>query len=276
MSSQSPTVAHGALLKMLRELRLAARRDFSDAAAELGVNSKTIKRWESGVNIPSRSSIKNLGGFYGATAAQIETICSLAREAKEPGLVEKFKGGVSPEFQSFAEHEVSAVSIFAYEPELIPGLAQSTDYLREMQKAYLDFLIPNPRAIQTYRQNRQRRFFSRARLPEVKMVIGIAAMLYLDSFPTVVKSGQIDRLLELDAKPSIDIKVVTMAHAAMSSGFTIITPNKDAQGAIRFIYLESQDAGRYVEDSDMLFVYDQIFRSVFDRAIPLEEYLDGR
>lgn len=276
MSDHSPTVAHGAFLKMLRELRLAARYDYSDAAAELGINSRTIKRWEDGVNIPSRSSIKNLGAFYGATSSQIEAMCSLAREAKEPGLVEKFKSGAPPEFRTFAEHEASATSILTYEPELIPGLAQSTDYLREIHKAYLDFLIPNPRAIHAFRQNRQQRVFSRRDLPEIKMVVGIAAMIFLDALPASVKSAQVDRLLELNAKSTVDIKVVTLPHTAMGGGFTIMTPVKDGHGASRFAYLESQDAGRYVEDSDTLSLYEKIFRSVYDRATPLEEYLHGR
>lgn len=276
MSDHSPTVAHGAFLKMLRELRLAARCDYSDAAAELGVNAKTIKRWEEGNNIPSRSSIKNLGEFYGATPAQIETMCSLAREAKEPGLVEKFKGGAPPEFRTFAEHEASAISILTYEPEYIPGLAQTTEYLNEIHKAQLDMLTPNPQAVQGLRQTRQLRTMSRHRMPEIKLVIGIAAMMYLDTLPAEVKDGQITRLRELNTKPSIDIRVVTVPHSAMSGGFTIMTQAKDTHGASRFAYLESQDVGRYVEDDDTLSVYDQIFRSVFDRAVPLEEFLHGR
>lgn len=276
MSDHSPTVAHGAFLKMLRELRLAARYDYSDAAAELGVNAKTIKRWEEGANIPSRSSIKVLGEFYGASPAQIEMMCSLARDAKRSGLVEKFKGGAPPEFQSFAEHEASAISILTYQPEFIPGLAQTPDYLREIHKRYLDFLIPNPRAIHAFRQNRQRRVFSRRHLPEIKMVIGVAAMIYLDALPTTVRNGQIDRLLELSAKPTIDIKVVTVPHTAMGGGFTIMTPDENSLGASAFAYLESQDAGRYVEDRDTLSVYDKIFSSVFNLAVLLEEYLDGR
>lgn len=276
MNSQSPTVAHGAFVKMLRELRQAARYDYADAAAELGVNTRTIKRWEDGTNIPSRSSIKFLGTFYGATHAQVEALCSLARDAKQTGLVEKFKGGAPPEFRTFAEHEASAISILMYEPELIPGLAQTTDYLREIHETYLDFLIPNPRAIHAFRQNRQKRVFSRRHLPEIKMVIGIAAMLYLDALPDDVKSGQVQRLRELNAESSIDIKVVTLPHTAMGGGFTIMTPAKDGHGASRFAYLESQDAGRYVEDSDTLSLYAKIFRSVYGRAIPLEEYLHGR
>lgn len=276
MSDHSPTVAHGAFLKMLRELRLAARYDYSDAAAELGINSKTIKRWEDGVNIPSRSSIKNLGAFYGATSKQIEAMCALAREAKEPGLVEKFKGGAPPEFRTFAEHEASAVSIFTYQPEYIPGLAQTPEYLREIHTAQLDILAPNRQAAQDLRRTRHQRTLSGHRLPEIKMVIGIAAMFYLDTLPADVKDGQIARLRELNAKPSIDIRVITTLHSAMSGSFNIMTPAKDAHGASRFAYLESQDMGRYVEDGDTLSVYDQIFRSVYDRAIPLEEYLHGR
>lgn len=261
---------------MLRELRLAARYDYVDAAAELGINSRTIKRWEDGVNIPSRSSIKNLGAFYGATAAQVETMCSLARDAKEPGLIEKFKGGAPPEFRTFAEHEATAVSIFTYEAEYIPGLAQTPEYLREIHAAHLDILVPNPQAIQALRQTRQQRVFSRRQLPDIKMVIGLAAMYYLDALPADVKDGQISRLRELDDKPRISIKVITGPHTAMASSFTIMNPARDAYGAGQFAYIESQDMGRYVEDSDSLSLYNKIFRSVFDRAVPLEEHLHGR
>lgn len=274
MGTLSPTVAHGAFLKILRELREAGGYEFSDAALDLGISERTVQRWENGDNLPSRASIKALGTFYGASAAQIETMCTLARDAKQPGLMEKFKGGAPPEFRPFAEHEASAISILTYEPEYIPGLAQTTEYLQEVHKAQLDILTPNPDVVQALRKNRQQRTLSQRNMPEIKMVIGPGAMFYLDALPANVKDGQIGRLLELNAMPTVSVRIATTLHSAMSGSFTIMTPAKGAHGATRFAYLESQHVGQYVEADDTLSLYDQIFRSVFERAIPVEEYLN--
>lgn len=273
----TPTVAHGALVKILRELRESGRYDYADAAAEVGVSERTIQRWENGDNLPNRGSLKLLGEFYGASPAQIQNMCDLARDAKQPGLMEKFKGGAPPEFRPFAEHEASAVQIDTFESDYIPGLAQTMEYLRAAHEAQLAMLTPKPKVVQALRQTRQERALTgRRHPPQIRMVIGVAAMIYLDALPEQVKRGQIDRLLEMNAMPTVDIRVVTTLHSAMSGSFTIMTPAPGAHGASRFAYMEAQDLGRYVEAPDTLSVYDQIFASVFDQAIPIEEYLHAK
>ena len=173
----------------------------------------------------------------------------------------------------FADFEPTAVEILSYEPEYVPGLLQTPEYLRAVQAAQLPSQAPNPEAVHKLRATRHKSLFTRRTQPSMKFVIGAVAMVYLDDLDEDVRTAQLAHLREMNAQANIEIRVITRMHAAMNGGFTILEPAQGSLGANRFVWVEAQDVCRYVEAGDVVSVYDEIFSSVCDRAKPLEEYL---
>lgn len=199
---------------------------------------------------------------------------TLAEQGKQRGAVERYPGGASPQFRMFADFEPTALEILSYEPEHVPGLLQTPDYLRAVQAAHLPTQVPHAEAVHKLRASRHQTVFSRKTTPKMKFVVGVAAMIYLSSLADKARKDQLGLLREVDQRETVEIRVITVMHAAMNGGFTILEPAQGLLGANRFVYVEAQDVCRYVEAMDVVSVYDEIFSSVWDRAKPLKEYLD--
>jgi transcriptional regulator with XRE-family HTH domain len=276
MSTQAPTLARLALGQMLVSLREAAGLDRAEVAIEMDVHPDTVRRWETGEHGMKKPVVRDIARLYNATSSQTIRMTTLAEQSKQRGAVERYPGGASPEFRMFADFEPTATQILSYEPEYVPGLLQTPEYLKAIHQAQLSDQTPKPEAVHQLRTSRHETMFSRDNLPELRFVIGVAAMIYLDALPHEVRTEQLAHLRKLGALASVEIRVITVMHPGMNGGFTIMTPADGMLSANRFAYIEAQDICRYVETAETVSIYDQIFRSVWDRAIPLEEYINGR
>jgi transcriptional regulator with XRE-family HTH domain len=274
MTTEAPTLARLALGRMLIELRTAAGLDHAAVAEDMDVHPDTVRRWETGQHSLRRPMLRDLARIYNATSVQLARMTTLAEQGKQRGAVERYPGGASPEFRMFADFESTAVEILSYEPEYVPGLLQVPDYLRAVHAAQLPGQAPNPEAIHKLRASRHRSMFSRKSMPSMRFVIGVAAMIYLRNLPHDVREAQFSQLISTADLPNVEVRIVTTMHSAMNGGFTILEPAQGAMGANRFVYIEAQDVCRYVEAKDVVSLYDEIFRSVWDRAVSLKEYLN--
>lgn len=276
MTTQPPTIARIALGQMITSLREASGMEQVEVADALGVHPDTVKRWESGESGVKKTNAIAIAHLFRVSSAQLSKMTTLADQSKQRGALERHPGGAPSEFRMFADFEPIAEQILTYEPEYIPGLVQTPEYLAAAHEAQLEMLAPNRDAVQALRHHRHEVIFSQKQLPEIRMVIGLAAMAYLMQMPTDVRESQIQHLVDVDARDRVGIRVITVMHSAMSGGFTIIRPDSSVVSANRFVYIEAQDQGRYVETADVVSLHDEIFRSVWDRAQPLKEYLHGR
>jgi len=276
VSNQPPTIARIALGQMITGMRESAHMTQSQVADSLGMHPDTINRWETGESGVKRTSVIALAHLFKVPAAQLSKMTTLSDQSKQRGALERHPGGAPSEFRMFADFEPVAKEILSYEAEHIPGLVQTPGYLAAAHEAQLEKLTPNREAVQNLRHHRHEVIFSRSKLPKIRMVIGLAAMAYLDQLPAKVRDPQIQQLTLINDRDNVGIRVITTMHSAMSGGFTIMCPDTTVVSANRFVYIEAQDQSRYIEAHDVVSLYDEIFCSVWDRARPLKEYLHGR
>lgn len=213
-----------------------------------------------------------LARLYNASSAEIGRMTGLLMQAGQQGIWESAK--LSPELRTLYEAEMSATSIDVVELDLIPALAQTMEYLRAVQAVELPPVSPSatPEMVErTWRQRHELVFTDP--VPTIRLVLGQSSLSYLDDLPEV-QSGQLNRLQELDALPSVEVRVLTRLHASMIGGFTIIDPIDSPEGVgVPFVFIEAADGCRYVEDSDVVSRHRAIFEMVWTRAQPIEEYL---
>ncbi|MFD0558879.1 helix-turn-helix protein [Stackebrandtia endophytica] len=276
MTIEAPSIARAALRQMIIELRTAAQLDQADVARELRVHPDTVRRWETGEIAVKATNAIALAHLCKATGPQLSRMTTLADQGKQRGAVEKHRGGAYPEFRLFADFEPTARAIWSYEPEYLPGLIQTSEYLQAVHEAHLPEQVENPEAVHKLRSTRRRVIFSRQDPPDLRFTIGVAAMTYLDGLDADVRRGQIDQLLEVDRLPTAEIRVLSRMHPGMSGNYTLLTPAKGVLAAGRFVYIEGEGVIRYEEAADVVSHHDKMFRTAWSRAETLEDYLDGR
>ena len=265
----TPTLAKLALGDMITRIRLRAELERPELAAKLGVDTETVRRWEHGKIAPKKLAIEAVAKALNATPAELSKMTTLSLDSKKRGM---FEGNNVPhDLRTFYESEATAVHIRTIGLESLPGLLQTRAYHRAAQDAQLPIEEERAVSLRELRTRRQQITFSRNPLPKLQFLIGRAALLYLDDYPDV-KDEQIARLLEVDAMPQAEVRVITGFHAAVLGSFTILTGRRET-GARPFAYLESIDGGRYLE-GHVVSEFETTFEAVWkSQSVSIKEVL---
>ncbi|MER7794463.1 helix-turn-helix transcriptional regulator [Streptomyces sp. NPDC097640] len=110
----------GAVLKALREEARLTQEEF---APQVQYSAPYIAKIEQGRRFPPRDLIDRSEEVLGATAARV--LAAAARSLTR-------KAGLASWFQQWAGIEEEAVSLYAYESSVVPGLLQPEPYIREI------------------------------------------------------------------------------------------------------------------------------------------------
>jgi transcriptional regulator with XRE-family HTH domain len=268
MSAQfgTPTLAKVALGKLILSIREAAELTPTEVAHELGIYPETYRRWERGLIAPGKMKLESLAKAIRATPEQLSRMQSLSLAAKQRGLFEG--NNVAPNARAFYESEATADLIRSIGLEFFPGLLQTPEYHRIAQEAQLPTDEGRAADFRELRARRQKIIFGRRPLPQMHFLVGPAALLYLDDHPDV-RGGQIERILEVDAMPGCEVRVVSGLHAAMSGSFTILSLPETRP----LVYVEALDGGRYVEGA-VVSEFEAAFQAVREtQSVTIKEAL---
>lgn len=268
MSSQfgTPTLAKVALGNLILSIREEAGLSPSDVAAELGIYPETLRRWEKGQIAPNKLKLESLARAIRATPEQLSRMKSLSLAARQRGLFEG--NNVAPNARAFYESEATADLIRSIGLEVFPGLLQTRAYQRIAQEAQLPTDEGRAADLRELRTRRQKIIFGRQSLPQMHFIVGRAALLYLDDYPDI-REEQIARLLEVDAMPGCEVRVVSGLHAAVLGSFTILS----LPDTRPLVYVEAIDGGRYVEGA-VVSEFEATFQAVREsQSVPIQEVL---
>lgn len=273
--SEQPTLARRSLGARLRRLRESSGRSPKEVGEAIGVSRQTITRIEQGKQATHILQARALCDYFDVSRAEKSHLCDLAVRGKERGWWEPYVDGGSrestrPDFPLFLETEQIAIHTRVLETEVIPGLLQTPEYLRALQ----DVQLPQPpevaEAVRGLRTHRQKLMADRTDNPRMEFLISCGAIDYLASLDDEVADGQRQRLLSATTGGHTDIRVITSIHAGAAGAFAILTPPDDVPP---FVYIDDLDGCRYIEDVDVVFLYEQAFAAARGRSVPVEEYL---
>lgn len=119
------------LASELRRLRRRTRLTGKDVSTRLGWSEAKLSRIETG---QARVKIDDLDGFldlYEVSGSHRAELMALAQEPREADSLVEFEG-VPPGHAKILEAESEAESIWAWEPQVVPGLLQIEDYTRAL------------------------------------------------------------------------------------------------------------------------------------------------
>jgi transcriptional regulator with XRE-family HTH domain len=259
--------------RRLRRLREAAGKTAADVA-QAGVASKAkLSRIENGWTVVRIADVRALCWLYDADQPVTDTLTRLATGTVTPGWWEDRTSVPAGGERLYPGLEAEASRMCCYEPELVPTLLQTSDYLHAVTK-----VLPEPGHAERQAAELARRVragFERIEPLKVSVVLD-AAVLSRVIGDQEVMSGQVRKLLQQFRLPHVDIRVLPWAagaHAAMRGGFTLLEFDSPDDPAV--VCVESLAGTRYVEELSQLALYRRVFAAIWRQSVSLPQYLAG-
>jgi transcriptional regulator with XRE-family HTH domain len=195
----------------LRRLRQRARLRGKDVAARLGWSEAKLSRIETG---QARVKIKDLDEvleLYEVPEPHRADLIALAEESRGSDSLDELEGDVPEGHSRILELEREAEMLWAWEPQVIPGLLQIADYTRAVLRLWpAAFAMPAAeieRRVETG-QLRQR-ILSRDPPLELGFVIDESVLLRKFAPPSVMHD-QLAHLVAISEQPNVELRILAL------------------------------------------------------------------
>ncbi|MFB8004790.1 helix-turn-helix domain-containing protein [Nocardia sp. NPDC056000] len=145
MIGKNPTtIPRRQLGRQLREMRQSAGLSIADAARLIERGAGTLQRLEKGENPRIRLlDIEALCRLYGAGKDKLGALQALAKEADERMRPvdervwwHRYDDLIPDDFETYMSLEAAATQVIMYQTDLVPGLVQTADYARALDRAF--------------------------------------------------------------------------------------------------------------------------------------------
>ncbi|WP_017599519.1 helix-turn-helix domain-containing protein [Nocardiopsis lucentensis] len=257
------------LSEELRSLRLAAGMTLDDAAKATEWSVGKVSNIETGVRLrPSVVEVRALLDVYGLTdERRRESLFAITRQAGKKGWWTKY-GDVFPDEFPVLESEATAIS--TYEPMIIPGLLQTPSYVELFTRSAN--LVRDPVDIQRVVDARRRRqeILTGPDRPNLWAVVDAGAIERLRATPEVCRE-QAGHLADMaDDGNGVTVQVVPFSagiHAGAKGSFVLM----DFSAADPVVYLEMDQDGLFLEESDETTRYRNLFNHLVSRSLGVDE-----
>jgi len=261
----SPTARRRELGLRLRQLRTEAGMTVEEVASRLLCSTSKVSRMETGQRTASQRDVRDLCAIYGVDdPGEQERLMSLARAAKERGWWQEFEDLGSPDYIGL-ENQADSISIF--HSTIVPGLFQTKEYAQAVIRGILPKIREEVlQSRVTARLKRQERL-DEAKPPRVIAILD-EAVLHRHVGNTTIMAAQIEKLMEIAAKPKVTVQVIPYesgAHPGMDSTFTLLEfSDPPLPGRV---YVEGLAGQLYLEGENNLQRYREAFALIRARAL---------
>jgi transcriptional regulator with XRE-family HTH domain len=248
----------------LRTLRERCGLSCADVAKTLGVSPSKISRIETGNSGLQPDDVAALLGFYQVPAPKRQELLDLLRRGDQKGWWER-QAGLPQLWRALIDFENKATRIQVYQPLMIPGLLQTSEYCEAMihaiddtlSSAELDNLVASRMARQTV--------LTRSTAPHYLAVMHEVALRMPIGAPGVMRR-QLQHLQTLAERPNIAIRVVPVnagASAALRGMFMILEFADEPD----LVHVENQGTGMFLEEDADLASYRLALRNILTMSL---------
>jgi transcriptional regulator with XRE-family HTH domain len=257
-----PTPRSRRLGRELRRLRDGAKLTLEQAGALVDSSGSRIQRIESGDIKVKPGDVLMLLKAYGIPldSELANDLTDTARDLRESGWWQRL--GLSNRYATYIAYEAEATDLRNYEPTLIPGLLQTSDYARAVASIGRE---TDSDAIEERVHARVQRQAVLTRKPHplrLHATISEAALMVKVGGDDVL-AEQLAHIVELARRPNVTVQVLTFeagAHLADNGGFAVLSFEDQSDPPMGYIetlagelFLEStRDIERLVATYDHL------------------------
>lgn len=215
--------ALGAALRQAREDKHLLLRELGSAInRDIGV----LSRWETGDRTPKPEQVAQILTTLGVNGDRYDEIMTLAYGTDESQWVATTLPEQKQQIVAFLDWEQNAGRIVEVAPLLVPGLLQTGDYIRAMMTA--PGVPTGEVASRVTSRIGRREVITKQNPAELLVLLGRAA-LNQGVGGRQVMIGQLQHLLEMAARPNIELRIVPDDcgwHPGLEGDFTFIESSR--------------------------------------------------
>lgn len=251
----------GSALRAAREERNLGLRQL---AKQIECPPGTLSRWETGDRYPKSADIARILTTLGVTGEKYDEILDLAKETNGSHWLAVSLPEQRQQLSGLLEFERTATTITHAAPLLIPGLLQSTAYVRAIMTSGG---VP-PEEVETriaVRVGRRELIMRKEQPVHLRAAIGEAALRQVIGGPEVM-TWQLDHLLQLCELDNVDVHVVPFTrgwHPALEGLFVLI----ESDQAPPVVHLEARNTGLFLHEPGDIEIYRDAAETVFKAAL---------
>ncbi|MDA3624907.1 helix-turn-helix transcriptional regulator [Saccharopolyspora sp. WRP15-2] len=253
--------ALGAALRAAREDQGLGLRQL---AKQIECPPGTLSRWETGDRCPKPADIARVLTTLGVTGEKYEEILAMTEGANDPHWLAVSLPEQRQQLSALLEFERTARTITHAAPLLIPGLLQSTAYVRAIMTAGG---VP-PEEVETriaVRVGRREAITRNDKPVQLKAAIGEAALRQVVGGRDAM-TDQLGHLLDLSELDNIEVRVVPFEsgwHPALEGLFVLI----ESDEAPPAVHLENRRSGLFLHEPADIDIYREAAETVFKAAL---------
>jgi transcriptional regulator with XRE-family HTH domain len=239
-------------------------------AISAGITQSKVTRIERGLSVPDVLEARRWLEAGGASSETAERVDALVRAAHAESVSYQDALADAPEghLQDIAAtREASATSLRAFQFAILPGLVQTSAYLRAILARVA--VGQNVAAAVAARMQRQELLFDAKR--EFSFLLTPRTLIWTPDGEHATMAGQLDRLRQLDGLEHISIGVVP-DDAPVVPAYSNFTYYDTHEGPV--VAIELQHGGLTLTDRDETVVYAEAFDELRAVAVPIADYLD--
>jgi transcriptional regulator with XRE-family HTH domain len=272
MTISGPTIIRRELGRRLVKVREAAGKTAADVAASKIASRTTLHRFESGRHPVNPGTVLRLCLLYEVDGSTTRALNDLAEASHRRGWWEDI-GDLATGLRFFIGLEAAAAEILTYQPDVVPGLLQTADYVRAVERAHVTAVDEETveRRVDV-RLKRQQTLFARSPSVRLRAVLG-AGVLARQVGGAEVMAAQVAHLRDLDQRKQIDLRMLPAeagSHAGLAGGFTLMKFTDPDDPTV--VHVETAVGSSYFELPAQVNHYVSIFQAVHRQTVSMEEH----
>ena len=249
----SPTVGQRRLAAELRRLRERAGFLGEEAAARLGWSASKLSRIETSKTGVKQGDLRLLLDLYHVGEPHRAEVLALARESAQARPVYQAAIAAFPAgYAEFASAEAEAISIWNWEPQVVPGLLQTEGYAREVTRGWYTMFNLPPAELEAWVDARMLRqqLLTRDQPPDLSTVIDESVIRRRFGDNSVMHQ-QLERLIESSDMPHVEVRILPLGgnHPIGTGTFLYMQfPQQHEVPFLDIVTVEQLDREYYIED----------------------------
>ncbi|MGQ0839563.1 helix-turn-helix domain-containing protein [Actinokineospora sp.] len=256
----------------LRKLRVASGMSCAELAKSVDMSGSKVSRFETCESGIYFDDVEKLLDFFDVGAERRAFLLDLARHAAQRGWLRVHGAQLPDDWQTWIDLEAEASALFSYQPLMIPGLLQSTEYARAIIRAtgpalsddQVDLLISS-------RMSRQG-LLSRSRPLRLDAIIeeGVLTRPIGDA---EALARQLRNLADSAARPNVTVRVLPTAaglHSGLYGPFVIMDYDDEAS----LVLLENKVSNLLLDEQEHIDAYSRSWDGLAKLALDEDESIE--
>lgn len=268
------TLPRRQLGRHLLEWRTRAGYTQAKAAQLLEMGATSLGRLEKGENSRIKTrDIQAACDLYGVPDDLTTALVGLAKQANVKNWWHQYGDLIPKDFDVYVGLEAAAKKVISYQPDLVPGLLQTSNYDRALAHERRPDDDPQERDRRVQLKMQRQKIVTRRTQPvSLDVVVGEAALRRVVGGGSVM-AAQLRQLADMSTRDNIELGVLPFA-AGFPGGvsmppFVVLMFGESAPGEPvepPIVFLEGVVGNMYIEDADDVASFLRTYDLIRDRA----------